>query len=197
MTENSRPQRPPARLRHVHHAAYRCLDAAQTRWFYEEVLGLPLAAALVIDEVPGLNRASRYMHLFFELGDGNFLAFFDNPETATPEHFRRKDSFDVHVALEVDSYAEQDAWQAYISACGKSCLGPVDHGFVRSVYMYDPNGLQVEITCKSPDYQAIMAAERRDVDAQMQRWTAETRADKLQRFGVEALDARGRQRPED
>ncbi len=26
-------------LGNVHHAAYRCRDAEQTRWFYEEVLG--------------------------------------------------------------------------------------------------------------------------------------------------------------
>ena len=33
------------RLGNLHHAAYRCRDAEQTRWFYEDVLGLPLAAA--------------------------------------------------------------------------------------------------------------------------------------------------------
>ena len=35
------------RLGNVQHAAYRCRDAAQTRWFYEQVLGLPLKIALV------------------------------------------------------------------------------------------------------------------------------------------------------
>ena len=37
------------RLGNVHHAAYRCRDAEQTRWFYEDVLGLPLAAAMGFD----------------------------------------------------------------------------------------------------------------------------------------------------
>ena len=64
------------RLGNVHHAAFRCRDAEQTRWFYEEVLGLPLAAAMVFDALPGTGKESQYMHLFFELGDGNFTQVF-------------------------------------------------------------------------------------------------------------------------
>jgi len=178
-------------LGNVHHAAYRCRDAQQTRWFYEEVLGLPLAAAMVFDHISGSEDKRDYMHLFFQLGDGNFLAFFDDPDTASGDSFERKDSFDVHIALETDSYEELLAWQARINAAGKSCLGPVDHGFVKSVYMYDPNGLQVEITCKAPDYAAILAEDGAQVEDQMRRWTQKTRARKLEKFGAEALDKRG------
>ena len=52
----------------IHHVAYRCRDADQTRWFYEDVLGLPLAAALVLEEIPGLNEPTPYLHIFFEMG---------------------------------------------------------------------------------------------------------------------------------
>jgi catechol 2,3-dioxygenase-like lactoylglutathione lyase family enzyme len=51
------------RLGNVHHAAYRCRDAEQTRWFYEEVLGLPLAAAMVFDALPGTGK-KRPVHAF-------------------------------------------------------------------------------------------------------------------------------------
>ena len=180
------------RLGNVHHAAFRCRDAEQTRWFYEEVLGLPLAAAMVFDALPGTGKKSQYMHLFFELGDGNFIAFFDEPESAAPEQFLRKDSFDVHIALEVESHEALLAWQARINAAGKTCLGPVDHDFVKSVYMYDPNGLQVEITCKSADYDEIMAADAASAQHHLTQWTSMTRADKEARFGAEALDMRGR-----
>ena len=180
------------RLGNVHHAAFRCRDAEQTRWFYEEVLGLPLAAAMVFDALPGTGKESQYMHLFFELGDGNFIAFFDEPETATNEHFARKDSFDVHIALEAESHEAMLAWQTRINAAGKTCLGPVDHDFVQSVYMYDPNGLQVEITCKADDYADIMTADAAVAHDQLTEWTAKTRADKESRFGAEALDQRGR-----
>lgn len=191
MTPDTKPSSRLQRLGNVHHAAYRCRDAAQTRWFYEEVLGLPLAAAMVFDHISGMEEKRDYMHLFFQLGDGNFLAFFDDPDTATSDGFGRKDSFDVHVALEAESYEQMIAWQNHINASGKSCLGPIDHGFVHSVYMYDPNGLQVEITCKAPDYQAIMDEELAHVEELMASWTSKTRAQKAALFGAEVLDKRG------
>ena len=178
-------------LGNVHHAAYRCRDAAQTRWFYEEVLGLPLTVALVFDHISGTDVKRDYMHLFFQLGDGNFLAFFDEPDRATAESFDRKDSFDVHIALEADSYEEMIAWQESINAKGKTCLGPVDHGFVKSVYMYDPNGIQVEITSKAPDYEAILDEEQKLVDEIMDEWTKKTSAQKIALFGEAAVDKRG------
>lgn len=128
---------------------------------------------------------------FFELGDGNFIAFFDEPETATAEHFHRKDSFDLHIALEADSFESTLAWQAHIGESGKTCLGPVNHGFVHSIYMYDPNGIQVEITCKDHDYASIMAADGAAAHEQLRDWTKRTRVDKASRFGTAALDHRG------
>lgn len=38
-------------LHNIHHAAYRCRDAEQTRWFYEDILGLKLAAAFEEDKI--------------------------------------------------------------------------------------------------------------------------------------------------
>ena len=73
---------PAPALKGVHHSAFRCRDAEETRKFYEDILGLPLKAALVFEEEPGSGRPIPYMHLFFELGDGNYVAFFDVPEGA-------------------------------------------------------------------------------------------------------------------
>jgi len=178
-------------LGNVHHAAYRCRDAEQTRWFYEDVLGLPLEAAMVFDHISGTDVKRDYMHLFFQLGDGNFIAFFDDPDTAGDYNFGRKDSFDVHIALETGSEEELIAWQERINGAGKTCLGPIDHGFVKSIYMYDPNGMQVEITTQAPEYQSILAEEKTQVDEMMASWTAKTRTQKEALFGAEALDKRG------
>ncbi len=175
----------------IHHAAYRCRDAEQTRWFYEDVMGLPLAAALSFEIVPGTDEDCPYLHLFFELGDGNFIAFFDAPDNADPAYFNRKHSFDMHIAFEVDSVDDMLAWQALINERGKSCLGPVDHGFVKSVYMYDPNGIQVEITAKTEGYDQIMAQEKEHSRQNIKDWCAETRARKEAMFGAEAIDKRG------
>ena len=69
-------------INNVHHVAFRCRDAEQTRWFYEEVLGLKLAAALAFDHLSGTEKEMEYMHIFFEMNDGNYIAFFDDPHNA-------------------------------------------------------------------------------------------------------------------
>lgn len=195
--QNAAPQSAALpRLRSIHHAAFRCRDAEQTRWFYEEILDLPLAAALVIEEEPGVGRVRPYMHLFFELNDGNYLAFFDDPSAARAGHFEKAHGFDRHVALRVESEEELMSWHELINAKGVTCLGPVDHGFVKSIYMYDPNGLQVEITVPTLDYQAIMAAERAHAYETISAWTAQTRDHKEALFGAHMLDKRGRFNPD-
>lgn len=177
----------------INHVAFRCRDAEQTRWFYSEVLGLPLAAALVADEVPGLHEQTPYMHLFFELGNGEYVAFFDEPTRADPAQFERAHSFDRHLALEVADEAALLDWQSRINAVGVSCLGPVDHGFVKSVYMYDPNGLQVELTCKTADFTEVMRQSAIEANAQMSAWTQRYRKLKEEKFGSAAIDRRSRQ----
>jgi catechol 2,3-dioxygenase-like lactoylglutathione lyase family enzyme len=180
-------------LRSINHAAYRCRDAEQTRWFYEDVLGIPLVAALIREKIAGLEEDTPYLHLFFQLGNGNLIAFFDEPTGATPEQFERAFSFDRHLAFEVDTEAEMLAWQKRINAAGVSCLGPVDHGIVRSVYMYDPNGLQTEICVRTPIHDQVMAEEQRNAHENIRKWNARTRAAKEARFGAAAIDLRSRQ----
>lgn len=177
----------------INHAAYRCRDAEQTRWFYEDVLGIPLVASLIREEIPGLEEDTPYLHLFFQLGNGNLVAFFDEPEGAAPEQFERAHSFDRHLAFEVGTEEEMLKWQERINAAGVSCLGPVDHGFVKSVYMYDPNGLQTEICVRTPIYDEVMAKEQRDAHENIRKWNARTRAVKEAKFGAEAVDMRSRQ----
>jgi catechol 2,3-dioxygenase-like lactoylglutathione lyase family enzyme len=181
----------PAKLGAIHHVAFRCRDAEQTRWFYEDVLGLKAAAGIVAEEIPGSRAKIPYMHIFFELGDGNYIAFFDAPDTAKAEWFERKDSFDMHVAIQVETEAEMLAMRDRIRANGIGCSIALDHHFVRSVYMYDPNGIQVEITVRTPDHDAVLAAEGAALPDMLKAWTARTREVKAAKFGAEALDQRG------
>ena len=175
-------------IKSVNHAAYRCRDVEQTRRFYEGVLGLKVKAALAFSQISGTGMDRRYMHIFFEMADGNYIAFFDSPDDATVEHFERKDSFDVHIALEVENEAALIELQSHIQACGKTCLGPVDHGFLKSCYMYDPNGLQVEITAHTENSAEILEHEEAQIESQIAQWTELTRPLKQSIFGQEALD---------
>ncbi len=158
----------------VHHTAFRCRDAEETRHFYQGIMGLPLAAALAFDEEPGTGAPLQYMHLFFEMGDGNYVAFFDLPESATEERFKKKNGFNLHIAFAVDNLDDLAAFQTRFENNGVECFGPIDHHFVHSIYCFDPNGIQVEITCKVPAHDTIMADEAAKADAEMKRWTAAT-----------------------
>ncbi|MFV0276137.1 MAG: VOC family protein [Parahaliea sp.] len=180
------------RLHNINHAAYRCRDAEQTRWFYQEVLGLPMTIAVVEDTVPGEGQGAEtpFMHLFFELGDNNFVAFFDEPLTATPEDFKPVHSFDRHIAYEVGSREELLAWAKHISEHGVEVFGPHNHGFVESIYFYDPNGMQEEITYRTPEFDQISTHERKNVDSNLSQWTERYRALKEAKFGADALDKR-------
>ena len=83
-------------IKGLHHNAYRCRDSEQTRQFYEEFLGLPLAGTLEIRETKS-GRKTAALHTFYRLGDGSFLAFFEAPDM--PFEFKAQHDFDLHIAL--------------------------------------------------------------------------------------------------
>ena len=68
---------PPPPVHGLHHFAWRCRDAEETRRFYEDLLGLPLVHVIRADHVPSTGEYCPYVHIFFRLGDGSHIAFFD------------------------------------------------------------------------------------------------------------------------
>ena len=119
MSKTSKTLKP---LGNIHHLALRCRDAEQTRWFYEDILGLKLAAALSLEKSPGTEQERPFLHPFLERGDVNDIAFFDEPGHAKPEHFELKDSDDIHIAFETNSRESMLAWMDKIAddACTPS-----------------------------------------------------------------------------
>ena len=73
-------------LQGLHHVAYRCLDAARTVDFYTNVIGLKFAHAIAQDRVPSTQAFSPHLHIFFEFGDGSYLAFFELANAAPPQN---------------------------------------------------------------------------------------------------------------
>lgn len=158
-------------LKGIHHSAYRCRDAEETRAFYEDVLGLPLAAVVQEEKEPGTGMPNPFVHLFFKMPDGNFIAFFDAPGTAKKGDFEPVHGFDRHAAFEAEDEVTLLAWQAKLTAAGVPCFGPIDHGFVKSVYFYDPNGLPLEITARVAAHDAILAEDAKTAHAMIKAWT--------------------------
>jgi glyoxylase I family protein len=61
----------------LHHVAYRCNNTQETVDFYTKVMGMNYAMAMSEDKVPSTHEPAPYMHVFFDIGDGSFLAFFE------------------------------------------------------------------------------------------------------------------------
>jgi len=155
-------------IRKLHHNAYRCRDSEQTRRFYEEFLGLPLAGTLEIKETKS-GRATETLHTFYRLDDGSFLAFFEAPDM--PFDFKKQHDYDLHIALEVDA-AVIPQMMAKGKAQGIETRGVSDHGFIDSIYFRDPNGYVIELCAKRAGHDAAMDPATNGAREKLQRWTA-------------------------
>ena len=123
-------------IKGLHHNVYRCRNSEETRSFYEDFLGLRFVSAFEIADPRGL-------HTFFEMEDGSFLAFFEVP--GLPFEFKNQNLLDLHIALRVETETF-DRMLRQGQAEGREVHGPVDHGFVRSLYLRDPNGYVIELS---------------------------------------------------
>jgi glyoxylase I family protein len=148
----------------LHHVAYRCRDAQRTVDFYTKVVGLKYAAAIMPPEntrlswplnEPGkpprkvVDNESDSIHIFFELGDGSYLAFFDVASSAEEKEDPATPWWVKHIAFETESMDRLIAAKARLEAHGVQVLGPKDHHFCQSIYFMDPDGHRLEITVRS------------------------------------------------
>ena len=155
----------------LHHFAYRCRNAEETRAFYEDVLGLPLAHVIQADHVPSTGEYSPYFHIFFELGDGSYVAFFDLGDDQATVPDPETPAWVNHLALEVAGEAELETAKARIQAAGTEVLGVTDHDFVKSIYFFDPNGIRLELTCRMAG-KTEMAKKAAEARAGLDAWMA-------------------------
>lgn len=159
-------------IKGLHHTAYRCRDSEQTRQFYEDFLGLPLAASLEIGETK-TGRRCDYLHTFYEMDDGSYLAFFEAP--SMPYEFQDWHDFDLHIALEV----EHDHMMAMLDkgkSLGMETRGVSDHDFIHSIYFRDPNGYVVELTTKQPHHDEATDPALNGAREILDRWQADKQA---------------------
>lgn len=145
----------------LHHFAWRCRDAEETRHFYEDLLNLPLTHVIRADHVPSTGEYCPYVHIFFRLGDGSSLAFFDLGDGQAAAPSPNTPAWVNHLALRVGSLAELEQAKRRLEQAGVPVLGITDHGFVKSIYFFDPNGIRLELTvpCSSPSEDTTFAAQ--------------------------------------
>ena len=156
-------------VQRLNHVAYRCRDAKETTEFYRDVLGLTHAHTIVQDRVPSTQEYAPHAHVFFEMADGSWVAFFD---VGTEQHVMQEADPDwaQHLALEVADLDELEEARGRLVDRGIDVLGPVDHGFIHSIYFYDPNGHRLELAARThrPADLERFAAEAGDL---VEEWT--------------------------
>jgi catechol 2,3-dioxygenase-like lactoylglutathione lyase family enzyme len=127
----------------INHLAMATGDMDKTIRFWRDLLGMRLVA--------GLGKPD-YRHYFFEISEHDLIAFFEWPHVEPVEekdHGRPVKGpfiFD-HVSLGVET--EEDLWRLYdkLQEAGFWVSEMIDHGFIHSIYTFDPNGIPIEFSC--------------------------------------------------
>ncbi len=164
--------RPPERL---HHHAYVVKDQEKNRQFFEDILGIPLAATWCEShQSPWVGREVAMCHTFFSMGDGGALAFFSFADDEVYQKCQAEKppvigSFD-HISFKVQAGTFSELLERLNAA--NEPVRVTDHGYCRSMYCTSPDGLIVEFTVDPPDVARIDAIRRADAHSELKRWMA-------------------------
>ena len=126
----------------INHLAFATADMDLTIRFWRDLLGMRLVA--------GIGR-SKYRQYFFELSQNDMIAFFEWPSV---EKIPVKDhgvpvsgpfAFD-HVSFGVDD--DEALWDLKdrLEASDFWVSDLIDHGFIHSIYTFDPNNIPIEFS---------------------------------------------------
>jgi len=133
--EHLRPSadRPASSARGLHHTALISSDVERTIRFYQEVLGFPLTELVENRDYPGSS------HFFFDIGNGNLLAFFDFPGLDVGPYQEVLGGLH-HLAISV----APERWRELVQALTAAGVAHDIHSEV-SVYFADPDGARIEL----------------------------------------------------
>jgi catechol 2,3-dioxygenase-like lactoylglutathione lyase family enzyme len=126
----------------INHLAMATGDMDRTIRFWRDLLGMRLVAGL---GSPG------YRHYFFEISGNDTIAFFEWPgvePVPEKEHGRVVKGPFVFDHVSFGLAVRNDLWDLKdrLSAAGFWASEVIDHGFILSVYTFDPNGIPIEFS---------------------------------------------------
>jgi catechol 2,3-dioxygenase-like lactoylglutathione lyase family enzyme len=125
----------------VHHITMVGSNRDATIDFYQGVLGMPL----VLDQ-PNLD-VPQETHLYFDTGDGRLLTFFVRPDRVLDPAPNPEGIGNLHHIAFTVSHAVYTQVAARLKERGIENTGPIDRGFMDSIYFRDPNGQLLELAC--------------------------------------------------
>jgi catechol 2,3-dioxygenase-like lactoylglutathione lyase family enzyme len=123
----------------VHHITFVGSNRDATIEFYSGVLGMPL-----IFEQPNLDVPDE-THLYFDSGDGRLITFFVRPTRQNDPAPNPEGIGNLHHLALMASRATYTQVAQRLNERGIWNTGPIDRGFMDSIYFRDPNGQLLEI----------------------------------------------------
>lgn len=137
----------------VNHLAISTRDMKAQLQFWCDVLGCPLKALYWMHGVEGC------FHGFVELAPSSYIAFVQHPDNPAEVQVGLTHAGNPggavaagtmqHLALHVDTVDQVLALRDRVRSRGVQVMGPIDHGFIQSMYFAGPEGLTLEICCGS------------------------------------------------
>jgi catechol 2,3-dioxygenase-like lactoylglutathione lyase family enzyme len=126
-------ERAASTARGLHHTALISSDVERTIRFYQDVLGFPLTELIENRDYPGSS------HFFFDIGNGNLLAFFDFPGLDVGPYAEVLGGLH-HMAISV----APERWEKLVERLTDAGVAHEVHSGV-SVYFRDPDGARIEL----------------------------------------------------
>ncbi len=149
----------PHIARGVDHVAYPTFDPAGTVRFYRDVLGFPVVHSICAAGW-GPERHPDFIHFFFDIGNGDRLAFFyyfglepfDDGGPQGDSYSRFAEDVPIffirsrHLAIHVDGEDELMEYRRRLDGSEWPVEMQIQHETIESIYTHDPNGYMIEIT---------------------------------------------------
>jgi glyoxalase family protein len=125
----------------MHHITFVGSNRAATIEFYQDLLGMPL-----VFEQPNLDVPEE-THLYFDMGDGRLLTFFVRPTRTNDPTPNPEGIGNLHHLAFAVSHATYTQVAQQLNERKIWNTGPIDRGFMDSIYFRDPNGQLLEMAC--------------------------------------------------
>jgi len=125
----------------VHHITFVGSNRETIINFYQGLLGM----RLVMDQ-PNLDVPDE-THLYFDPGDGRLITFFVRPTRADDPTPNPEGIGNLHHIAFAVSRATYTQVAGRLNEHGIWNTGPIDRGFMDSIYFRDPNGQLLEMAC--------------------------------------------------
>lgn len=132
-------------VRGVDHAAFPTYNAKETIQFYRDILGFPVVHATCALGWGPENHPD-FIHFFFDIGQGDRLAFFYYFGVEKPEEHDIPQVLKNarHLAIHVETEDDLKEYRRRLDASSHPCEMQTRHETVESIYVTDPNGYLIE-----------------------------------------------------